>query len=83
MTVQSEASPRWMRVEQAASHLGMSSRRTLDRWRAEGRGPRYTKREGLIFYSAGDLDAWMAEGLTEPADGEGVNLPGAALRAVS
>ncbi len=45
----------------AAKILGYSPK-TLERWRAEGKGPKFHKLPGgRIRYSKADLDAWMAQ----------------------
>ncbi len=43
---------------QAAHVLGVSTR-TLEEWRARGKGPAYHRMEGQIRYAQSDLDAWL------------------------
>lgn len=33
--------------------------RTYEKWRAEGRGPRFLRCEGSIRYRVGDIRAWL------------------------
>jgi hypothetical protein len=40
---------------------------TINRWRAEGRGPRYFKLGGRIRYDVDDLLAYVAECSREPS----------------
>lgn len=35
--------------------------RTLQRWRCTGTGPPYYRLNGRVYYSPGELAAWMAE----------------------
>ena len=51
----------WMKEQEAAELMGLS-RSTLRAWRCEGRGPRYSKRGGLIMYRRGDVDDWITGG---------------------
>jgi hypothetical protein len=39
------------------------SHRTLERWRWEGRGPRYLKVGGRVVYRVADIEAFEAEQL--------------------
>ena len=43
---------------QAAERINMSTF-TLNQWRHHGRGPRYYKLAGAIYYRADDVDAWI------------------------
>ena len=45
---------------QAAYYVGLS-RRTLEKMRTTGRGPRYRKHGRYVRYHIDDLDAWSAE----------------------
>lgn len=56
-----------LRVSEAAKYLGMGHS-TLDRMRHEGRGPRYLKLGGRVFYRREDLDAYIEAGVTETTD---------------
>lgn len=48
-------------TEDAADYLGVSSR-TLAKWRAEGKSPKYYKPSSkLIYYFVEDLAAWVKE----------------------
>lgn len=42
----------------AADQLG-SKPSTLRAWRVKGKGPRYYKIGGKVFYRGADLDAWI------------------------
>ena len=42
----------------AAEYLGLS-RNTLNRWRWDGRGPRYLKLGSAVRYRQSDLDAFI------------------------
>ncbi len=42
----------------AASYVGAKPS-TLRAWRVRGRGPRYYKIGGKVFYKETDLDAWI------------------------
>lgn len=48
----------WLRVRDAAQHIGLSCA-TLNKMRHYGTGPRYYKRARIIFYDIQDLDAWV------------------------
>jgi predicted DNA-binding transcriptional regulator AlpA len=45
---------------QIAEEKGLK-RRTLQKWRGEGKGPPFVKLEGLVRYRRRDLDRWIAE----------------------
>ena len=57
----SRRTKRYFNAKEAAAYLGLSAR-TLNRMRAPGKGPRYTKRGRRVIYDVVDLDAWMEEG---------------------
>ncbi|MBM3952647.1 MAG: helix-turn-helix domain-containing protein [Rhodospirillales bacterium] len=46
------------------------SHRTLERWRWQGRGPRYLKIGGRVVYRAEDIDAYESGRLCLNAGGE-------------
>jgi excisionase family DNA binding protein len=52
----------WLTTKEAAEYLGMSCY-ALRMWRADGRGPRYSKlsdgRRGAVRYSKAAVDEWM------------------------
>ena len=49
-------------TQQLATLLGVSGR-TVQNWRASGKGPPYTRPSaGVCFYSVADVDAWLAAG---------------------
>ena len=47
----------------AALFLGRMSARTLERWRLEGRGPKFVKLGKRVFYRREDLEAFVVSGL--------------------
>jgi hypothetical protein len=49
-------------VREAAKYLGYSVF-TLNQLRTKGRGPRYSKPAGKIFYDTADLDKWHNDSL--------------------
>ncbi|KAF1704041.1 helix-turn-helix transcriptional regulator [Pseudoxanthomonas suwonensis] len=52
---------------EAARYLGISIS-TLEKMRHEGRGPRYMKVGGRVFYRLSDLDAYLERSVVETAD---------------
>lgn len=56
-----------MRVPEAAKYLTLSTS-TLDKMRVEGRGPRYLKIGGRVFYRLTDLDAYIEAAVIETTD---------------
>ncbi|HTV12014.1 MAG TPA: helix-turn-helix domain-containing protein [Acidimicrobiales bacterium] len=54
---------RWMSSEAVLAELGIA-RSSMDRWRADGRGPRFTKLpNGVLRIRREKLDEWL-EGLS-------------------
>ncbi len=53
-----------MTTREAAALLRIS-KATLDRWRAEGRGPRYVRIGARVFYPRAELDRFLHEHLVE------------------
>ncbi|ROU09430.1 helix-turn-helix transcriptional regulator [Lysobacter enzymogenes] len=51
----------------AADYLGFSLS-TLNKMRHEGRGPRYVKLGGRVFYRPEDLDAYITASVVETED---------------
>lgn len=52
---------RWLTTEQAAQRIGYT-KRTLQKWRAERRGPPFKRVNGhQARYLQSHLDAWMAD----------------------
>lgn len=49
-----------LRTADAAKHLGLSAS-TLNKWRVDGRGPRFVKLGRSVCYRLTDLDSWLAE----------------------
>lgn len=56
-----------VRGPEAAIYLGMAEQ-TLARMRTEGRGPRYLKVGGRVFYRLTDLDAYLEAAVIETTD---------------
>lgn len=52
--------PATLRPKEAARYLGVS-KRTLEDWRAKGKGPVFTKRFGKVHYEFPVLEAFKAE----------------------
>lgn len=52
---------------EAARFLGLSAS-TLEKMRCEGRGPRYIKLGGRVFYRVPDLDAYLDSSVVETTD---------------
>lgn len=48
----------YLTVREAAAYL-RTSVPTLERWRANGVGPRFTRNGSRILYHRADLDAWL------------------------
>ena len=44
-----------------------SSPATLSTWRSLGKGPKYVKIGGRVFYRLGDLDAFIDASVVDPA----------------
>lgn len=59
--------PRRLRGPDAAEYLGLSTS-TLDKMRHEGRGPRYLKIGGRVFYRLEDLDSYINGTVVETTD---------------
>ncbi|WJI14953.1 helix-turn-helix domain-containing protein [Pseudoxanthomonas winnipegensis] len=51
----------------AAKYLGCSHS-TLEKMRHEGRGPRYVKLGGRVFYRKSDLDAYVEAAVVETTE---------------
>lgn len=47
-------------TESAAEYLGGFSKKTLERWRIDGNGPRYRKIGHFVRYTQEALDEFMA-----------------------
>lgn len=56
-----------LRVTDAAMYLGLSVS-TLDTMRSKGRGPRYLRIGGRVYYRRGDLDQYIEAGVVETSD---------------
>jgi predicted DNA-binding transcriptional regulator AlpA len=63
--------PRYLRTQEAARFLGLSSR-TLEKHRTYGTGPRYSKLGGRVVYQLADLQAWAARGAKASTSDPGV-----------
>ena len=61
------AQTRRLKVPEAANYLGVGIS-TLDKMRMEGRGPRYLKIGGRVFYRLTDLDAYIEAAVIETTD---------------
>lgn len=67
MKVNPTLPPARLRVPEAAKYLELSTS-TLDKMRVEGRGPRYLKIGGRVFYRLTDLDAYIEAAVIETTD---------------
>lgn len=47
-----------MKVADAAVELGLSAS-TLNKWRTQGRGPKFVKLGRSVCYRPADLEAWL------------------------
>ena len=53
-------SPAFLKTPDAAAYLGLS-RRTLEKWRSDGKGPRYSCLGRAVVYAVADLDEFARE----------------------
>ncbi len=53
---------------QVTEELPGITTRQLQRWRDEGRGPRYAKLGKSVVYRRADVDAWVANNLVGTRD---------------
>jgi len=60
-----------MKVADAARYIGLSQS-TLDTMRSKGRGPRYLRIGGRVYYRKDDLDAYIEAGVVETADSRAI-----------
>lgn len=62
------AAPPLMKTPAAARYLfGEDGRpKTLEVWRCLGKGPKYCKLGGLVYYRREDLDAWISSRVVDP-----------------
>lgn len=49
-----------VKVAQAAEYLSLSAN-TLNKWRTQGRGPRFVKLGRSVCYRREDLEAWLQQ----------------------
>ena len=56
-----------MNVDQAAEYLGLAAS-TLNKWRIQGKGPRYVRIGNRVRYRRPDLDAYTEASVVETAD---------------
>jgi hypothetical protein len=65
----------YLRTGDLAKRWCMSVK-TFERWRWEGRGPRYLKVNGRVLYRLDDIEAYEAENTIdlEPLKQQGVNI---------
>lgn len=66
-TQAAEAALARFRVSEAAAYLGLSVS-TLNKARCAGRGPRYVKVGGRVFYRRQDIDEYLRGRLVETTD---------------
>jgi hypothetical protein len=58
--------PKRHTTKSAAEYLGLSSGVTLKGWRSNGKGPRYVKIGGKVFYLERDLNAFIESNTIDP-----------------
>ena len=57
-----------MSIEEAAKFL-LVSPHTVTNWRYQGRGPRFVKYGGMVFYRLVDLEHFVASNVVDPSTG--------------
>ena len=60
-----------MKGADAAKYIGLSQS-TLDTMRSKGRGPRYLRIGGRVYYRKDDLDAYIEAGVVEAVDSRAI-----------
>ena len=60
LLIKQETAMSTLKVREAAIRLGLSAS-TLNKWRTQGRGPRFVKLGRSVCYRMADLDAWMSD----------------------
>lgn len=60
--------PMWLTTTEVAQRLSVNVR-TLERWRKQGIGPSFSRRNGIIRYDARILDDWMRRGANVQDEG--------------
>ncbi|MGD9610281.1 MAG: helix-turn-helix transcriptional regulator [Desulfovibrionaceae bacterium] len=51
---------KYLRPQEVAAVYGLPVR-TLELWRQEARGPRYSKAGKYVLYGVSDLETWLSE----------------------
>jgi predicted DNA-binding transcriptional regulator AlpA len=54
-------------TEKQAARRYKKKASTLNKWRAEGKGPRFVRLGSSVFYRAADLDAFIEASVVDPA----------------
>lgn len=54
-----------LRDKEAGNLLGLSPA-TLNTWRCRGKGPKYVKLGGKVFYRRADLEDFISKNLVDP-----------------
>jgi hypothetical protein len=62
-----EIASRPLRPTKAAAVKLNTSEATLNTWRSRGRGPKYVKIGGKVFYRDEDLDEFISQNVIDPA----------------
>jgi predicted DNA-binding transcriptional regulator AlpA len=79
MSAQFPLPQRFLVTKDAARFLGVS-RRTLEKHRSHGTGPKWSKVGGRVIYAFGDLSEWAERGAKRPtSDPTGATVPPATL----
>lgn len=58
----------WLTERQVADRTPFAVR-TLQQWRYLGKGPRYIKTDGRVYYRWADIEAYMSARIVDPAAG--------------
>lgn len=58
-----------LNTREASEYLGgRPTRRTLEDWRKEGRGPLFLNMDGFILYDPDELDRWKESKVVHPSE---------------
>ncbi len=79
MIAQKDFPARYIRTQEAAQFLGLS-RRTLEKHRVYGTGPRFLKLGGRVVYKIEDLHSWAERGSRQSTSDPGQGIVLAAKR---
>ena len=60
LLIEQETAMTTLKVKDAATRLGLSAS-TLNKWRTQGRGPKFVKLGRSVCYRTADIDAWLGD----------------------